>query len=256
MTYNVITTGSKGNCIIYKDIVMVDLGVKLKDRELITPYLDTVKIILLTHEHTIDHLQFPLLKWIVKNYPNIMIAYPDYLDEFILENMVEYNRKTKEYDPIIIKKKKVLDIRTKYNFGLFKLNILSLYHDVPNVGYYFTFADGYKIFHATDTHTLEGITIPSTTNLIGTEHHHIEEHYNKLIDDLKQERIDDPDNSKFIHEIGARNSHLSWEQNTEFLIRNKIENATVLRLHPSSNEYYKDIELEYTFKYEDYMTQE
>lgn len=241
MNYRVIASGSSGNCVIYKDIVMIDLGIKLKDKELITPFLDSLKIILLTHEHS-DHIQMPLLKWIIENYPNIMIAYPEYMQDFMNEHLVKYNRSTKEYEQIEIPKFKVIEIGKNYNFGLFKLTTVNLYHDVDNCAYYIRFIeDDYSVFHATDTYTLDNIKIPHTTSLIAIEHHHKTKHYNKVI----EEKISE---GKHSHEIGARNVHLSFEDAEEFLKRNKLYGSEVLRLHVSSHEYYKDIELSYIYE--------
>ena len=59
--YNLIASGSSGNCIIYKKHIMVDIGIKKKDKDLIEPYLDDIKVIIITHRHS-DHLQLPLMK--------------------------------------------------------------------------------------------------------------------------------------------------------------------------------------------------
>ena len=51
----------------------------------------------------------------------------------------------------------VLQIGTRYDYKLFKIVPIKLYHDVPQCGYRVLF-DNYKVIYATDTKTLEGIT--------------------------------------------------------------------------------------------------
>ena len=51
----------------------------------------------------------------------------------------------------------VLQIGSKYDYRLFKISPIKLYHDVPQCGYRVFFED-YKVFYATDTRTLEGIS--------------------------------------------------------------------------------------------------
>lgn len=68
LNYEIISTGSKGNCVIIEDI-MIDIGVPFK---LIKEKLYDVKTILLTHIHT-DHIKESTLRNIVKMFPNIKI---------------------------------------------------------------------------------------------------------------------------------------------------------------------------------------
>lgn len=234
MNYNLISTGSKGNCIIYKDNVMVDIGIKAKDKELIIPFLDSVKVIIITHRHS-DHIQIPMMKWLVEEYPNIMFMFNQDVKYFLDEKLV---KKVKgESVQIEIPRFMIIEPLKIYNLGIMKFQAINLYHDVPNIALVMTFEDGYKIFHATDTHTLEGITISSDTDLVAIEHHHEEEHYANLIAEKVM-------NDKYSHEMGADNVHMSFETAKEFLDRNKLFGSTVLRLHMSSDEYYKDYDIE------------
>ena len=241
MSYNLIASGSSGNCIIYQDKIMVDAGIKLKDKALIEPFLDDIQVIIITHRHS-DHIQIPLMKWLIRNYPNIVFMYNQDVRDYLDEKLV---RKSKgETIPIEVKREVIIDVGKVYNLGFVKFQPINLYHDVPNVALYFRFDDGYKVFHATDTHTLDGIRIPSNTDLVAIEHHHLTDHYDELI----AEKVL---NEEYSHEMGAKNVHLSFEDALEFLHRNKIEDATVLRLHMSSDEYYDDIEVEYNYRYEE-----
>lgn len=68
LNYEIISTGSKGNCVIIEDI-MIDIGVPFK---LIKSKLYDIKTILITHIHS-DHVKESTLKQIVKLFPNIKI---------------------------------------------------------------------------------------------------------------------------------------------------------------------------------------
>lgn len=46
--YNVIATGSTGNCVIYHQIIAIDMGVPFAA---IKPYIKALRLVLLTHEH-------------------------------------------------------------------------------------------------------------------------------------------------------------------------------------------------------------
>lgn len=47
--YEVLATGSTGNCVIIQNKIMIDAGVSFKTVE---PYLKNVKLCLLTHIHS------------------------------------------------------------------------------------------------------------------------------------------------------------------------------------------------------------
>lgn len=49
MDYEILKTGSKGNCIIVEGKFMLDCGVPYK---LIEPYLKDIKMIFISHSHT------------------------------------------------------------------------------------------------------------------------------------------------------------------------------------------------------------
>lgn len=216
---------------------MVDIGVKLKDRELIIPFLDDIKVIIITHRH-FDHIQLPLMKWLIKEFPNITYMYLQDVKDMLNERLIR--RLNGETINIEVPKEIIIEPKKVYNLGFVKFQPISIYHDVPNIALYFKFEDGKSIFHATDTFNLDGIRIPSDTNLVAIEHHHITKHYQKVIAE-KQE------NEEYSHEIGAINSHMSFEDAEEFLVRNNVEGAKVLRLHLSSDDFYKDIDIEYVF---------
>lgn len=68
MNYNIISSGSKGNCVIIND-VMVDAGVPFRS---IKKYLYDIKYLLLTHVHS-DHIKPKTLQLIAEEFPKIKI---------------------------------------------------------------------------------------------------------------------------------------------------------------------------------------
>lgn len=46
MRYNIVGTGSTGNCIIIEDILMLDCGLAYSK---VKPYLDKIKVIFISH---------------------------------------------------------------------------------------------------------------------------------------------------------------------------------------------------------------
>ena len=86
--------------------------------------------------------------------------------------------------------------------------------------------DRFKIFHATDTVTLDGIEAKNY-NLYGLEFNFREEEYIKIIEEHKQD-------GTFCYELGAMNSHLSFEKAAQFIKDNATKEHIVLKLHISS----------------------
>ena len=141
MNYKIISSCSSGNAVIIKDIILIDCGVAFKKLE---KDYKKLKLVLLTHIHT-DHFNKGTIKKLAKERPTLRFA----CCEWLLESLLECGVNRKNID--------VLKIGTKYDYKLFKIVPIKLYHDVPQCGYRVLF-DGYKVIYATDTNTLEGIT--------------------------------------------------------------------------------------------------
>lgn len=50
MDYEVINTGSDGNAVVISKMILIDCGVSFKKIE---PYIKTLKLVLLTHIHSL-----------------------------------------------------------------------------------------------------------------------------------------------------------------------------------------------------------
>lgn len=206
----VISSGSEGNAVIYNNAIMVDCGVSLKALEAVKRSL---KIVLLTHKHG-DHLKIRTLQRLQAERPTLRIACGD----FLLEELP------------CIKNIDVLQVGKIYDYGAFKVSPVKLYHDVPNFGWRIFLPNGQKIFHATDTVHLEGITAKGY-DLYAIEHNYCEEYIQEAIEEARA-------NGEYTHAHGSIKTHLSIQQARAFIEANRKESSEVLELHKSRSFYH------------------
>ena len=205
----VISSGSNGNAVIYNNAIMVDCGVSFKALEAVKRSL---KIVLLTHKHS-DHLKIRTLQRLQAERPTLRVACGD----FLLEELP------------CIKNIDVLQVGKIYDYGAFKVSPVKLYHDVPNFGWRIFLPNGQKIFHATDTVHLEGISAKGY-DLYAIEHNYCEEYIQQAIEEARA-------NGEYTHAYGNINTHLSIQQARAFIEANRKESSEVLELHKSRSFY-------------------
>lgn len=205
----VISSGSEGNAVVYDNAIMVDCGVTLKSLEAVKRSL---KIVLLTHQHG-DHLKLKTLQRLQAERPTLRIA----CGEFLLEKLGGLTNID------------VLEVGKLYDYVAFKASPVKLYHDVPNVGWRIFLNNGQKIFHATDTAHLEGITAKGY-DLYAIEHNYCEEYIQQAIEEAQAK-------GEYTHAYGNINTHLSIQQARAFIEANRKESSEVLELHKSRSFY-------------------
>lgn len=203
--YKIIATGSKGNAILYHNCILVDCGVPFT---LLKPYYKDIKLVLLTHIHG-DHFNIQTIKKLAFERPSIRFGCPIHLKSSMPPHtnidIYEYNR------------------TYVYNFAA--ITPIELKHDVPNFGYKIH-SYNTKLFHATDTSTLEGIEAKDY-DLYAIEHNYDEESTIKKL-------YEDDENGLYNHQSRSIFTHLSEQQAKDWLYKNKGENSEVLRLHETS----------------------
>ena len=212
----VISSGSEGNAVIYNNAIMVDCGVTLKalvGANCNSSVLRSLKIVLLTHQHG-DHLKIRTLQRLQAERPTLRVACGD----FLLEELP------------CIKNIDVLQVGKIYDYGAFKVSPVKLYHDVPNFGWRIFLPNGQKIFHATDTVHLEGISAKGY-DLYAIEHNYCEEYIQQAIEEARA-------NGEYTHAYGNINTHLSIQQARAFIETNRKESSEVLELHKSRSFYH------------------
>ena len=207
----VISSGSDGNAVIYNNAIMVDCGVSLKA---LSEVKRSLKIVLLTHKHG-DHLKLRTLQRLQAERPTLRVACGD----FLLEELP------------CIKNIDVLQVGKIYDYGAFKVSPVKLYHDVPNFGWRIFLPNGQKIFHATDTVHLEGISAKGY-DLYAIEHNYCEEYIQEAIEEARA-------NGEYTHAYGNINTHLSIQQARAFIEANRKKSSEVLELHKSRSFYSK-----------------
>ena len=206
MNYKIISSCSTGNAVIIKDIILIDCGVTFKRLE---KYHKKLKIVLLTHIHG-DHFKKATIKKLAQERPTLRFA----CCEWLLKPLLECGVDRRNID--------VLQIGTKYDYRLFKIVPIKLYHDVPQCGYRVLF-DDYKVIYATDTRTLEGITAKNYDLYL------IEGNYE---DEELEERIRKKQEvQQYCYEYRARYTHLSKGQASDFLLENMGDNSEYVFMH-------------------------
>lgn len=206
MKYEIISTGSKGNAVIFNDIVMIDCGVSFKAlREVYTK----IGIVLLTHIHG-DHFKKTTIRRLAKERPTLRFGCCEWLVKPLLQLGVD----KKNID--------VLEIDVIYDYRTFRISPVMLYHDVQNCGYRLYFGKE-KAIYITDTSTVEGIDAENYDLYL------IEANYT---DEDIQERIAKKEKTgEYIYERNVPDRHLSKAQADDFIYSNIGSNGMYVYLH-------------------------
>lgn len=206
MNYNIISSCSKGNATVIKDIILIDCGVSFKQ---LNEVYKNLKIVLLTHIHK-DHFNKSTIKKLAQERPTLRFA----CCRWLFGELIKCGVSIKNID--------VLEIGKKYDYKLFKIVPIKLYHDVQQCGYRVLFKD-YKVIYATDTNKLDGISAKNY-DLYLIEANYTKEEMEERIR-IKQEQY------KYAYEFRAKENHLSKEKADEFLLENMGENSKYVYMH-------------------------
>jgi ribonuclease BN (tRNA processing enzyme) len=202
MNYKILSTGSKGNCIVIND-VMVDCGLpfnKIKD------YLYDIKYLLITHVHG-DHLKLKTITKIKALFPRIMI----------IGNFEVYD----VFNCDVIANSG-FDITTNdYIFTPFEC-----IHDVLTYGYTWNFK-GNEIIYATDTSTLENAPNKKYDYFFLESNH----------DEQKLEEVRNEYKGTYNPYLSGKR-HLSTQQaKTFYYLHRKSLDSKLIELHQSTRFY-------------------
>ena len=130
MEYNIVSSGSDGNCVIINENIMIDCGIKTKDFAKID--ISKIKYVLITHSHG-DHIKKSNIKK-------------------LLSKTIYVNRETfDKYADILVSAKKVvvLDVNEVYKLGDFNMIPFEVYHDIQCHGFSFIGQD-ISVLYSTD----------------------------------------------------------------------------------------------------------
>ena len=211
MDYTVISTGSKGNCVIIGGKVMVDCGVSWKA---IKPYVKDLQLVLLSHEHS-DHIKPSTIRKLQEERPTLRFGCGKWLLTSVLACGVS-KRRIDIYTP---------NIKNRYTDDL-QLIMTPLKHNVSNCGYRI-FLDGEKVFYATDCNNLDGIEAKNYDLYM------IEANYE---DAEIQERIAEKEAAgQYVYEYQVLQNHLSKQKADNFIAENAGINSRYVYLHGHGN---------------------
>ena len=109
------------------------------------------------------------------------------------------------------------EIGVKYDYSLFKIVPIKLFHDVPQCGYRL-FMNDEKLIYATDTYTLEGIkALEYDVYLIEGNYENEEELHSRAYNDYYESRV--------------KKTHLSKEYATDWMLENMGLNSVCCWMH-------------------------
>jgi ribonuclease BN (tRNA processing enzyme) len=202
MNYKIISSGSKGNCVIVND-VMIDCGVpfgKIKE------HLYEIKYLLITHTHG-DHLNLKTIHQIADNFPRIKI-----IGNYDVHSNYNCN--------IIANAGFDIDV------GDYVFTPFECIHDVLCYGYTWTFEEK-NIIYATDTSTLENAP-EGVYDYMFIESNH---------DEQKLEAVRNEYHGSYNPYLSGKR-HLSTQQAKAFYyLKRRNRDSYLIELHQSSRFY-------------------
>ena len=206
MNYKIISTGSQGNAIVLNKIILLDCGVPFKALKEV--YKD-LRIVLLTHIHG-DHFNKTTIRKLAAERPTLRFACCKWLTSELLECGVSIHNIDS------------LEIGRIYDYKMFKVSPVKLYHDVDNAGWR-VFQNAEKAIYMTDTFTLEGIKAKNYDLYL------VEANY---ITEELEERIRSKEAAgEYVYEHRVKKAHLSKEKCDEWLLENIGENSEAVYIH-------------------------
>ena len=201
MNYKIINSGSDGNCVIVNDIIAIDMGVSYKK---LTPYLSKLKIVLLTHQH-VDHFKKSTIRKLAQNKPGLRFG----CCKWLVQKLIDSGVSKKNID--------VYETNVIYDYTVFSIKPVKLYHDVPNCGYK-VFFEGKKLIYMTDTNTLDGIEAKNyDVYLVEGNYENEEELHNRAY--------------TYEYELRVKQTHLSKEYTTQWLLENMSDDSIYEFMH-------------------------
>ncbi len=206
ITYNILSTGSKGNAVIVHDFILIDCGVPYK---LVEPHVPDLKLVLLTHIHS-DHFRPSTLRRLAQERPTLRFACGTWLASDLASAGIPVSN---------------IDILTPdvmYGYGPVNVIPVSLVHNVPNCGYKLHFRDG-KVFYATDTNNLNGIFAKNYDLYM------VEANYEDEV--IMQKIAEKQAAGEYAYEVQAMHNHLSKAKCDDFIYRNIGPRGSYVYLH-------------------------
>lgn len=210
MPYEIISTGSKGNCIILGSNMLLDVGIAYKN---IKNYLKDIKIIFISHIHS-DHLLPTCVKQVSYNYPTI---------KFICNE--EVGQRLSELG-VALKNIFILNEHKWYDIGFAKVRLEELVHDVHNSSIQIEMKKTKKrMIYITDTGS-----IPDYIDAKDYDTYLIEANY-KSKEEYEEKIREAQEKGEFTHLIRVLNTHLCEEDAIKWLSNNMGDKSEFTFIH-------------------------
>lgn len=202
MTYSIVNTGSDGNATVVEDIILLDCGLSYKKIE---KYVDKLQLVLLTHIHG-DHFKKSTIKMLAQERPTLRFG----CCKWLIQDLLNCGVCAKNID--------VYDFNSAYIYSDdLKVQPVKLHHDVPQCGYKIEI-NGYKVFYATDTCTLDDVEAKDY------DYYFVEANY--LSDEELHERSECLE-----YEERVRNTHMNKEDTVNWLLKNMSDTSFYEFMH-------------------------
>lgn len=206
ISYNLLATGSTGNCLILNKFLALDMGITFKK---LKPFYKDLKLVFISHCHS-DHLNRTCVKTLARERPTVRFCVGEWLAPILLECGVS----KRNID--------IIEANKVYEYGTFKISPIILYHDVKNYGLRI-FIGNEKALYITDTGTVKGIQAKDY------QWYFLESNY--IEEDLEERIIAKTAAGQYCYELKVADRHLSHEQASEFLLENMGEHSKYVFLH-------------------------
>lgn len=206
MTCEIIQTGSKGNAVLLDGSLLIDCGVPFAKLKACAKDL---KLVLLTHKHG-DHFNRATVRKLSDERPTLRWACCEWMVPLLVDCGVDKCRID------------VVRPGALYIYPKLRLSPVELVHDVPNCGWLIDI-NGYKVFYATDTGTLDGVKAKDYDLYLLEANHTTEE-----IEARAKEKME---RGEFSYEVRAAANHLSQEQAMNWLADNAGPCSKYIFLH-------------------------
>jgi Cft2 family RNA processing exonuclease len=207
MEYNIISSGSKGNCVLLERYIAIDMGVPWK---LIEPHVNSLRLVLLTHMHG-DHFNRATVRRLASQRPALRWG----CAEWMAAAAVECGVKPEKID--------LHDMDTSMSYGELTIEAFPLRHNVPNCGWKLRLPSGERVIYATDTASMLGVEAPNY-DLYFIEADYGEE---EIVERIRRKQ----ETGEYIHEYDAMQNHLSREAAENWLYTQMGPNSAYVLMH-------------------------
>ncbi len=206
MKYEIVQTGSTGNCTVLENILALDMGVAFKK---VAPCMMDLQLVFVSHEHG-DHFKESTIRNLARSRPMLRFCG----GEFLVQKFLDAGVSPRNID--------ILEIGTTYDYGVFKIEPIPLNHDVPNFGLR-VFMKGQKAVYIVDTGHLEGVEARGYDLYLVEANHTTAEIEARAAEKLSA--------GEYSYEIRAAENHLSYEQTIEWLTENMDSRGIWVPMH-------------------------